>query len=204
MRLTKTETMLARLAMQDQAEDDAFLAVVEQALDAAAVFLEGQLDTSFEEESHVDTFLIDSNVYQSFGGLYQLKLSNGFVQPASLTLTKVDSLFDAALSPVQLTAQEYLADPKSLVKGFIDIREELRGGYVSVAYTSGFPDIDSVPAWLSEASLAHAISVMAWQQVGDEKPALSKILIEVSKYKEAVLNRHLRSSSRAIPPVRSV
>lgn len=204
MQLTKIETMLARLAMQDQENDDNFLSVVGQSLDAAAIFLEGQLDTTFEQDAHSDTFYIDPDIYQAFGGLYRLKLSNGFVAEASLSLSKIDSLFDTSLVSVQLTAQEYLVSPKLLAKGFIDIREELQGTYVTVGYTSGFSDISEVPTWLSEASLAHAISVMSWQQVGDEKPALSKILQEVQKYREAVLNRHLRRSSHAIPAVRSV
>lgn len=204
MQLTKVDTLLARLALSSQEDDDNFLSVVSSALDAATLFLEGQLDTTFEKESFTDTFFIDSTVYQAYGRMYQLKLSHGFVDSSTLVLTKVDDLFDQSLSPVQLTAQEFLVNPKGAEKGFIDISDTLRDVYLQVSYASGFEDVSEVPDWLSEASMAHAISVMGWQQVGDDKPALTKVAQDIANHKGAILNRHMRTSSRAIPPIRTV
>ena len=203
MQLTETSVMLSRLAMQDQADDASFMEVVNQALDAAAVHLGAQLDTEFDEGAHTDTFYIDSSIYEPVGGLYRLKLAHGFVLASTLSIYTVDDLFGASLSPVQLAAPQYRSDPKSLEKGFIDIPATLEGSYVIVSYTAGFADVSEVPAWLSEASLATAIRVMSWQQLGDDKPALGKILQEVAGYGGDILNRHMRTSSRAIPALTS-
>lgn len=222
MQLVKPDVVLSRLGLSAQADDESFMQIVNDALNATTIYMEAQLETSFDIDAHTDLFYIDSMVYQDFIGMYRLKLSNGFVDGSTLSLQSTDEIFAASPDLVQLVANvDYLIDPKSLEKGFIDIRGRekslsrmnnslpmsafgtvFKDAYIKVAYTSGF-DQGTIPDWLAEGAIAHCINVMSWQQVGDAKPALSKVLEEVGKHKGAVLNRHMRSSSRAIPSIRS-
>lgn len=203
MQLISVDLFLVRLALTAQEEDEKFTALVSDAIDATSIYMAAQLDTEFEPGDYTDTFSLDKDVYQSFGGLIRLKLANGFVDGTTVTISSTDSLFDSDATTVQLTAQEVLLDKKSLEKGFIDIPASYMGSFVTVGYSAGIDSTESVPEWLREAALAHATNVMSWQQVGDAKPALGKILEEVGKHKGAILNRHLRTSSRAISPIRS-
>jgi len=200
MQLADVGLVRSRLTLPD---DQGVNDVIGQALDAATLHIESILQTTVARNSYADIFRVDSMTYGAYGGLYRLKLSNGFVDPTTVVVEVVDLMFVETPAWVQLAASDYLLS--SAGKGFLDLQESAKDQFVRVTYEAGFADdLDVIPSWLQEVAFSHAVKMMSLQQVGDEKPAMEKVYAMLEKHKVSILDRHLRMSSRAIPPISSV
>jgi hypothetical protein len=176
-------------------------ALMSSALEGAYLHLEAVLQTQFLYNDHADVFFVDRTIYSPVGGAFRLKLSNGFIDKDTVSVSLSEQLFDPAWGA---QSGGYHVNPE---KGFIDVPDTYLGKAVRVSYYAGLEnaedDPETVPKWLQEAALAQAVKLMNVQQFGDEKPELVKILKMLETHKTNILDRKLRVSSRAIPPVYS-
>lgn len=197
MQLTDVGLVRSRLTLPD---DEGINKVINDALDAAAISIEAALQSVFDRDSYQDTYRIDTAVYGAYSGLYRLKLSHGFAVATTLIVEVCDDVFVASPDWVQLAAHEFLLSHAE--KGFIDIpdTENVRDRWVRATYEAGFTDLEEVPPWLQEASFSIAVQMMSVQQIGSDNPVLSKVYAMLKQNSSNILDRHMRTSSRAIPP----
>jgi hypothetical protein len=176
-------------------------ALMFSALEGAYLHLEAVLQTQFLYNDHADVFFVDRSIYSPVGGSFRLKLSNGFIDKDTVAVSLSEQLFDPTWAA---QSGGYHVNSE---KGFIEAPATYLGKAVRVSYYAGLEnaedDPETVPKWLQESALAQAVKLMNVQQFGDEKPELVKILKMLETHKTNILDRKLRVSSRAIPPVYS-
>lgn len=170
----------------------------DSAFKGAYVALESILNQSFAYADHTDLFRIDGQIYEPTNGLYKLRLSHGFVDVTTLALSTSDKLTSGWVAAPDL---ELLLSSE---KGFLELEESLCGKCVRVEYSAGIKDGDPIPGWLAEVALAKTISLMATTQLMDDKPQLTPIINGIKSHAASVLDRHLRTGIRLIPPAHAL
>lgn len=187
MQLIDVRHIRDRLLLDDTAEiNDA----LKSAVAGASPRLETILDTVFSKGSAVDYFHLDPSAL-SFGGIYRLRLSRGFLRPTPTLTVMIGDSLGGTTEPVNAL----LVD---VGRGLVSISEEHLGKYVKVSYDYGFTGYAEVPEWLREVTICYAIKVLSMTQVNDRKDELSSVYDFVDTHSTGILNSHLRSSSRAV------
>ena len=182
-----------RLSLMD---DEGVNAAISSAIGAALVHTESLLQTNLQAGTAEDIFFIDPLVDSAVRGTYLLRLSNGFVKQAGMTLRSA-----ATLSDMQAASDAVAAFVVMEERGFISVDESLSGSFLKVNYSFGFGDSDDAPAWLKDVVLSYTAKVLSSQQIADGKPELSNIFSFLDRHGSAVLDRHLRSHSDSILPI---
>jgi len=143
---------------------DTFISAADDATEEATLHLAADLRTSLVRATYEDVWLLDN--YDSTSALMKLQLRAGFVDAATVQIgtgyTMADATADTSLTALAAVGYE---------KGQVTITEGVLYKYVSVRYEAGFPlitddpdellDLTLAPAWLAEAAMAKAVSVMA-------------------------------------------
>lgn len=187
MQLIDVRHIRDRLLLDDTAEINEAL---KSAVAGASPRLETILDTVFVKGSAVDYFHIDP-ASLSFGGIYKLRLSRGFVRATPPITVLVGDSLSAITEATSVLLSDY-------GRGTISVPDEHVGKYVKVSYDYGFSSYSEVPEWLREVTICYAIKVLSMTQVNDRKDELSSVYDFVDTHSSGILDAHLRSSSRAV------
>lgn len=194
--------MTFQLASADDVGDRLALAVdttlggiISSALDATTIAFEAMLDTTFTAGTSVDLFNVESTYTRSTSGFYLLRLKKGFVKANTIALTTGSTLDAVTLS---LSTADTLLD---LEKGFLRVPDTIDTKYLKASYGYGFGTLSDVPGWLTEAAIAYTIKMLSLQQIGTDKPDLSKIYKFVGEHYTAIMDAHSRHYATATKPI---
>lgn len=181
-----------RLGLTDDPDTNDAIA---SSLDVALRVVENLLQTDFARAVREDIFHINNKVYAATpGGQFILKLSNGCVDPGTVTVSASSAKDGYYSEETDFVVSSDL--------GFVYVRNTLASMFVKVAYTSGFVNqLIDAPAWLTDLVLCEAVKHLSLRQIHEEKNSLMSAKEYLTSICAGVLQRKLRYHPLSILPL---
>lgn len=179
--------------------DDGVVAMLDATIPAASPYLEAATQSKFDKQSRTDYFYVNPSVDLSYGGVFVLKLSSGFVRSdTDIVVNHSDQLMD--LQSIALSISTAAPLRIDMERGFVYLSESYVAypTYVRVDYDCGFGDTEEVPQWLQEAALCQVIRALSAIQINDGQPELSDAYKYMLSQQTVILDSHSRTMSRSV------
>lgn len=196
MNLVTKEDVLERLGLTDS---DKITAAVNSAMSSVTPRFESVLQTKLSAGEYTEVFLVDPNIVYSMGGLYRLRLKNGFVREGSVTVYVESTLDDVIASTTAVTPTSV-----DLERGFVFLTAAVsENNYVRVEYQAGYEDEtdDTIPDWLKDAAFYYFVKLLAVNQNEELTAEAEKIMRLSDVHSAEVLDGHLRSLPMSLSPI---
>ena len=183
-----------RLALPD---DEGINASIKSCIVGATLRASSLLQTDFDPIRMLSVFFISEQIEVANGGLYTLRLVNGFAAEG-MTVRVGDTFEEMIAGGGTILGTDYF----NLEKGWVYVlKSDTVGKYVSVLADHGFISSATIPEWLKEVVLGLTIKMLSFQQVSDGKPTLSNIIPTLDQHIFSLVDNHKRSGSICISPV---
>lgn len=170
---------------------------IESAIRASTEYISSILDTPLEYTAdRSDTFFVTADQFPAFPGQHnRLRLKQFNVEVGTPVLTMGESL--NALTAVN--PEYYFVD---LVNGLVHIdKEQSKERYVTVVYSAGYQDGDTIPAYLVDAILAYVPGVMNAHQTTNRNDEYKSTIDECRKVAAGILAPHMRGTAFHYRPI---
>jgi hypothetical protein len=194
-KIIDADAVRARLKLADLADvNDA----INSALTAASLFMQGILDTPFEEATGlVEVFHPTEDEFPVVkDGLFRLRLRRGFV--SSVVSVKIaDDRTEVASGDTLTEGDDYVVRAD---KGLVLLDEEHAGKWVQVSYEAGFAD-GSAPEWLAEAALTYIGPILNVTNVENHEEIAQKQMKDTIAVVSTMLQPYMRGAAFQFRPV---
>lgn len=180
-----------RLALPD---DEGINASIKSCIVGATLRASSLLQTDFDPIRILSVFFISEEIEVANGGLYTLRLPNGFAAEG-MTVRVGDTFEEMIAGGGTILGTDYF----NLEKGWVYVlKSDTVGKYVSVLADHGFISSATIPEWLKEVVLGLTIKMLSFQQVSDEA-TLSNIIPTLDQHIFSLVDNHKRSGSWILP-----
>jgi hypothetical protein len=189
-----------RYSLQDLADINSAL---DSGINAAHLYFQGILGTSFDEATRTDVFYLDTAVVPAYNRLFRLRLTQAFLKPGSVSV----GYGEKRIPPGDpFPTEGFQID---LDRGLVFLDESGDFGsyankYVSVTYTAGFGTaVDSVvaPGWLKEAILSWMSSVLVFSSYKEEPGKAVPIAESIKREAASMVERYKRETALQFLPI---
>jgi hypothetical protein len=188
-----------RYSLQDLSDINTAL---DSGINAAHLYFQGVLGTSFDEATRTDVFYLDTAVVPAYNKMFRLRLTQAFLKPG----ISVGTGDKRGSSSEPLPAEGFQID---LDRGLVFLDEmgesgSYAGKYVSVTYTAGFgTGVDAVlpPGWLKEALLSWMSSVLVFSAYKEEPGKAVPIAESIKREAASMVERYKRETALQFLPI---